>query len=150
MWPVKNWWKMIFSKKSFARFVLQSECCNFNPQPCPGPQAWTSVDFLLTPLPLCCCWMMPYFISLYCSMTEIKVDALSLRFQMQLNCCRIHWIWKEKCNPSVTFHSFVLQYCNVSMTSLLTHTVAYSTKLSNLSREHLKLLSRCIFCIFVF
>ena len=83
----------------------------------------------LSPLPLCCCWMMPYFISLYCSMMEIKLDVLSLRFQMQWNWCIIHWIWKEKCNTSL-FIRFVLQYCNISMTSLLTHTVAHSTKLS--------------------
>ena len=25
-----HWWKIYFSKKSFTRFALQSECCNFN------------------------------------------------------------------------------------------------------------------------
>ena len=25
-----HWWKIYLSKKSFTRFALQSECCNFN------------------------------------------------------------------------------------------------------------------------
>ena len=27
---VSHWWKFYLSKKSFTRFALQSECCNFN------------------------------------------------------------------------------------------------------------------------
>ena len=47
-----------------------------------------------------------------------SVRILSLRFEMQLNCCIIHWILKEKCNPSFficftlsgTFNFCFLQY----------------------------------------